>query len=181
MRGDAARIVVAPLSALEGVAREARPEAVISLMSTPDPVPTPAEVDPRRHLRLTFNDVVDAAAQSRGLVPPSRAHVGAILEAARNWTGTAPLLVHCWFGVSRSTAAAAIVLAALRPDLSASRIAAELRAAAPFATPNARMIALADAMIGRDGTLRAAIEAIGRGEECSQGVPFSLLVSGERP
>ena len=174
MNGSDASIHVAPLSALQDVAAALRPEAVISLMSTAEPVPTPLGVDPARHARLVFNDIAEVPPSSQGLVPPSEAHVATIIEAARAWSRTRPLLVHCWFGVSRSPAAAAIMVAALEPDRPSEDIARTLRAAAPFATPNPRMIALGDALLDRGGTLVAAVERIGRGAECSEGVPFAL-------
>ena len=147
---------------------------MLTLMSNAGPVPPPLGIE--RHVALTFNDVADAEAASRGLVPPGEEHVATILDTVRAWDRHAPLLVHCWFGVSRSPAAAIIALAALRPDLSEEAIARALRRAAPFATPNPRMIALADAMLGRDGRLGAAVAAIGRGAETSEGVPFALDV-----
>ncbi|HET6376447.1 MAG TPA: protein tyrosine phosphatase, partial [Methylocella sp.] len=35
-------------------------------------------------------------------------------------------------------------------------------------------VALADAMLRRNGRMVAAIEKIGRGADCSEGAPFSL-------
>ncbi len=46
--------------------------------------------------------------------------------------------------------------------------------ASPTATPNARIVSLADRMLGRDGRMIAAIEPIGRGEMAYEGVPFRL-------
>ena len=54
------------------------------------------------------------------------------------------------------------------------QIATELRAAAPSATPNARLVAIADDILGRDGRMRGAIERIGRGADAFEGTPFSL-------
>ena len=39
---------------------------------------------------------------------------------------------------------------------------------------NRLLVAVADALLGRDGRMIAAIEAIGRGEDCFEGVPFAL-------
>ncbi|HYA72061.1 MAG TPA: protein tyrosine phosphatase, partial [Roseiarcus sp.] len=33
-----------------------------------------------------------------------------------------------------------------------------------------------DAVLGREGRMSRAIEAIGRGEECFEGVPFALEI-----
>ncbi len=49
-----------------------------------------------------------------------------------------------------------------------------MRAASPTATPNGRLVALADMALGRKGRMTGAIAAIGRGEECFEGTPFTL-------
>jgi len=113
-------------------------------------------------LRLVFNDIAEPQA---GLVAPSRADIAALLAFGAGWDGAHPFLVHCSMGISRSTAAALILAAAARPDIPEARLAGALRAAAPCATPNPLMIALADGLLGRDGRLVAAVRAIGRGAD----------------
>ncbi|MNY74902.1 hypothetical protein D3C86_2140350 [compost metagenome] len=49
-----------------------------------------------------------------------------------------------------------------------------LRAAAPSATPNARLVALADATLDRRGRMIRAIERIGRGADAFEGAPFAM-------
>jgi predicted protein tyrosine phosphatase len=66
---------------------------------------------------------------------------------------------------------AACALSAARTELA---IAQELRRASPTATPNARIVSLADDMLGRDGRMIAAIESIGRGMMAEEGHPFRL-------
>ena len=73
-------------------------------------------------------------------------------------------------------------------------IAQALRRASPTATPNIRIVSLADRLLGRDGRMVAAIETIGRGEialerQCRSGsiwsestgrcVPSSTLSYGD--
>jgi predicted protein tyrosine phosphatase len=53
-------------------------------------------------------------------------------------------------------------------------IAVKLREASPTATPNRRLIAVADDLLGRRGRMVDAIAAIGRGAEAMEGVPFTL-------
>jgi predicted protein tyrosine phosphatase len=53
-------------------------------------------------------------------------------------------------------------------------IARELRRVSPTATPNRRLVAIADDRLGRDGRMSAAIAAIGRGADCYEGAPFAL-------
>ena len=60
--------------------------------------------------------------------------------------------MHCWFGVSRSPAAAYVAACALAPDQDEAAFAdSALRRAAPFATPNRRIVALGDALLAREG------------------------------
>ena len=59
-------------------------------------------------------------------------------------------------------------------------LAAALRKASPSATPNQRLVALADAKLERDGRMVRAIAEIGRGVDATEGVPF-LLDLGDRP
>ena len=44
------------------------------------------------------------------------------------------------------------------------------------ATPNRRLVALADEVLGRNGRMVAAVEAIGRGAEAFEGTPFELRI-----
>jgi predicted protein tyrosine phosphatase len=83
-------------------------------------------------------------------------------------------VVHCWAGISRSTAAAFVVACTLNPERDERDIAWAIRRASPTATPNIRIVALADEMLEREGRMVAAIEAIGRGHVAGEGVPFRL-------
>ena len=58
------------------------------------------------------------------------------------------MVIHCFAGVSRSTAAAFIAACALAPKRDEFDVARALRAASPTATPNARLVALADRALG---------------------------------
>jgi len=84
------------------------------------------------------------------------------------------MLIHCWAGISRSTAAAFTALCLLRPSTDEEQIAWELREASPSATPNRLIVQLADDVMGRGGRMVRAIEKIGRGEEAYEGTPFVL-------
>jgi predicted protein tyrosine phosphatase len=76
--------------------------------------------------------------------------------------------------ISRSTAGAYVAACALNPRRDEWTIARELRRASATATPNSRLVALADRMLGRDGRMVAAIDAIGRGEIAYEADPFRL-------
>ncbi|MDB5521190.1 MAG: hypothetical protein JWQ82_787, partial [Tardiphaga sp.] len=56
-------------------------------------------------------------------------------------------------------------------------IADALRRRAPFATPNALMVAIADDVLARDGRMIAAIARIGRGAEAFAGTPYVMPVT----
>ena len=75
------------------------------------------------------------------------------LAFMERWDRAAPVVVHCYAGISRSTAAAFSALCAARPDLDEEVIALRLRARSPEATPNARIVALADEILGRSGRM----------------------------
>ena len=99
-----------------------------------------------------------------GLVLPCETHVADLVRFAREWDRQAPLLIHCWAGISRSTAAAFISLCALNPDGSELELARALRRASPTAYPNRLLVALADEVLSRNGRMIAAVEDIGRGQ-----------------
>jgi predicted protein tyrosine phosphatase len=54
------------------------------------------------------------------------------------------------------------------------RLPARLRSRSPEATPNARLVALADALLGREGRMISAVQAIGRGADAYEGSVFAL-------
>jgi predicted protein tyrosine phosphatase len=144
---------------------------MVTLLNEGTPLERPAGLAASDHLIVSMNDIVEEA---EGLVPPGRSHVETLLAFARDWDRSRPMLIHCYAGVSRSTAAACIVAAALNPRRDEMELARTIRRLSPTATPNALMIALADDHLGRQGRLIGAIQSIGRGEETFEGVPFRL-------
>jgi predicted protein tyrosine phosphatase len=127
-----------------------------------------------RHLKLAMNDI--GFAGTGGLIAPSEAHVAELIGFVRDWDQSAPLIVHCWMGVSRSPAAAAITILALRPQQDDFSLAERLRKAAPHATPNSRLIEIGDRALGRGGRLVEAMKSIGRGAETDGRASFSIEV-----
>jgi len=144
---------------------------VVSLVNAGTPMTMPAHVAGEAHLFLPINDIVAAA---DGMTLPGEAHVAALFAWLEAWDRADPIVVHCFAGVSRSTAAAYSAVLALDPGRDEEELALELRRKSPTATPNARIVAVADALLGRGGRMVRAIEAIGRGEDCFEGVPFAL-------
>jgi predicted protein tyrosine phosphatase len=77
-------------------------------------------------------------------------------------------------GISRSTASAYTAVCALNPQRDEASIARALRQASPTATPNIRIVTLADKLLGRQGRMIAAIETIGQGHIAAEALPFEL-------
>lgn len=144
-----------------------RERAVSHVLSILDPgYPDPADFGHYgRHHRLTlrFHDIV---AERPGLIAPSAEHVraliafGADLDAYRA-EARPHLLVHCHAGVSRSTAAMAILLARHLPGREGEAFD-RLGGIRAGAWPNSRMIGIADDLLGCGGRLVAALRGFHR-------------------
>jgi predicted protein tyrosine phosphatase len=154
-------ILVTSLPAMEGAIRAFRPSHLVTLLSPEHMIETPPGFPSERHLQLALNDVAETWASE---APPTERHIERLLSFGRAWLTDAPMLVHCWAGISRSTAAAYILLCDRAKPGTESMIAHDLRARAPHACPNVLMIRLADEMLERRGRMVEAIARIGRGE-----------------
>lgn len=123
----------------------------------------PGTPDPAYHLhhpaadcsRFRFYDIV---MEEPPKVLPSEADVAAILALGERLAGSQVhhLLVHCFAGVSRSTAAASILMAQRNPAREADIFAA-LADIRPRAWPNTVMVSHADRLLGRGGALVEAL------------------------
>jgi predicted protein tyrosine phosphatase len=164
-------LLVCPLSQVETARALHHPSHLISLLSPASAAETWPLTDDATHLRLAFHDIAEPR---EGLTAPDAALVADLLAFSADWDATQPMLVHCWAGVSRSTAAAFIIACQYAPERSERRIAQALRAAAPYATPNPLMVSLADATLNRAGRMSAAIAEIGRGADAFEGALFEL-------
>jgi predicted protein tyrosine phosphatase len=165
---------VCPLSRLHDTVVATRASHVVSLMGLGAEVERPAAIAAERHLFIGVSDIVEPR---EGYVLPAAEHIETLLAFSRAWERESPLVLHCWAGISRSTAAAYIAACALAPDRDEAALAKVLREASPSATPNARLIALADDILGRQGRMVDAIRAIGRGAEAMEGTPFMLQLN----
>jgi predicted protein tyrosine phosphatase len=165
------RIHVCPLSKLPETVRATGAQSLVTLIDQGTLVNRPSGIAADEHLVVILSDIVT---ELEGHTLPAKSHVEKLLAFVRRWDQTGPLLIHCWAGVSRSTAAAFIAACALRPHRDEAEIAQAVRANSPTATPNARLVAVADAMLGRNGRMIAAVEKIGRGSNCFEGAPFAL-------
>ena len=63
---------------------------------------------------------------------------------------------------------------ALNPQRDEQQIAWDIRRASRTAQPNARIVSIADRLLGRDGRMVRAIETIGPGDAATEGEPFRL-------
>ena len=168
------RIHVCPLARIDETVAATGARWLVTLLNPGTPVIRPAAIPAERHLYIGVGDIVEPLPDH---VLPAETHVAALLGFVAKWDRAEPLLIHCFAGVSRSTAAAYIAACALAPERDEAEIARALREASPTATPNARLIALADAALERGGRMKAAIAAIGRGAECFAGEPFGLALA----
>ena len=165
------RLHVCSLALIGAKVEETGARRLVTLLSVGTPVERPRLIAPEHHLYVAMSDILEPQI---GQIVPGKRHVRALLEFVRGWDRAEPMLIHCFAGVSRSTAAAFIAACALNPKRNEAEIARAIRAASPTASPNARLVAVADAMLERNGRMSAAVAAIGRGEECFEGVPFAL-------
>jgi predicted protein tyrosine phosphatase len=171
-------ILVTPLSAIEETIRLFKPSHLVTLLSPEHMIETPEGFAGDRHLRLAMNDVAEARDSD---VPPAVEHIDRLLTFGRSWSADAPILVHCWAGISRSTAAAYILLCDRLGPGSEAEIARTLRHRAPHACPNPLMIRLADAMLERNGRMIEAVQGIGRGTIVAVGERVELPLALTEP
>lgn len=162
---------VGPLSAVANTVEASGIGYLVTLMNDQMMVDRPPAIEPERHLRLVMNDISEPM---QGLVTPNDAHVRELIDFVIEWDCHLPILIHCWAGISRSTAAAFITMCALNPGTDERHLAQTLREASPTATPNRRLVFLADGLLKRNGRMSRAVEDIGRGKSTMEGAPFQL-------
>jgi len=164
-------IHVCSLARLEETVEQTGARHIVSLIGDEARVARPSCIAPENHLWLRLHDI---SAPLEGYIAPAEEHVADLLDFVRDWDRRAPLVVHCYMGISRSTASAYATVCALNPSRDEATIAQALRRASPTATPNARIVSLADRLLGRNGRMIVAIENIGRGVLSAEAVPFRL-------
>lgn len=167
-------ILVCPLSRVPELMRNRRPSHLISLLDPASPFPSRDHLDDHRHLRVEVHDIVDDV---HGWRAPAQRDVVTILDFVSQWERSDPILIHCYAGISRSTATAFMTACVHNPEVDEEEIALGLRAASRIASPNKRMVALADAELGRSGRMVRALERIGPGftwEEAGENTPFEI-------
>ncbi|HLL27977.1 MAG TPA: protein tyrosine phosphatase [Xanthobacteraceae bacterium] len=170
-------IVVCSLSRLQETVEKSRARHVVTLVRDEELIKREREglknqgIRPEDHLWLEMDDIAD---EMDGMIAPNEEHVERLLAFLDRWDRAQPMVVHCYAGISRSTAAAFVAACALSPGRDEAEIAARLRAASPTAYPNRRLVALADSHLGRGGRMSAAIETMGFGVGAYEAEPFVL-------
>lgn len=164
-------IVVCPLSRLAETVEEFSARHVVTLVNNGKLFARPPAVPASNHLHVAIHDISEPM---EGMVCPGEVHVNEFLGFAERWDRAAPMVVHCYAGISRSTAAAFSMFCAARPERDEAEVALMLRNRSPEATPNVRLVAIADEILGRSGRMVRAIERIGRGTEAFEGSVFAL-------
>jgi len=164
-------IIVCPLNKVQPLVDMHGVSHVISLLGPDTPQRRFEGIEPKRHLWLSCHDIIQAA---DGFILPCATDADKLVNFLKGWDRSAPMLIHCWAGISRSTAAAYTAMCLFRPDRDEEELAWQLREASPSASPNRLIVSYADALLGRNGRMSRAIEKIGRGESAFEGTPFIL-------
>ncbi len=138
-------IHVCSLARLHETVAELGARHIVSLIGDESRVERPPGVTPENHLWLQLHDI---SSPLDGYVMPGEEHVAELIRFVRRWDRRAPLVVHCYMGISRSTASAYAAVCALNPQRNEATIAQALRQASPTATPNIRIVTLADRLLG---------------------------------
>jgi predicted protein tyrosine phosphatase len=171
MNEGTAMIHVCSLAALPDIVRSTGASHILTIMAKVDQVQRPESVLEANHLKVSVDDITEMA---EGFVVPSEAHVERVLSFVRGWDRNAPMVIHCYAGISRSTASAFAAVCALNPHRDETEIAQKIRAASPVASPNRLIVSLADKALGREGRMLRALDAIGPGNLLIEGRPFRI-------
>ena len=164
-------IHVCSLARLHDTVNETGARHIVTLLRIIDRVQRPECVMIDNHLILGMDDIVEPI---EGYTHPGEEHVARLIEFAQRWDRRAPMVIHCYAGISRSTAGAFVAACALNPSRSETKIAQAIRDGSATATPNIRIVTLADQLLERRGRMIGAIQAIGAGRAAIEGDPFRL-------
>ena len=150
-------IYVCSLAELPVLMADLRPTHIVSMLGD-DPFPaTPEWLATDRHLKLRFHDIAEPIP---GFLAPQVEHLEALITFGTAWNKAGPLIIHCYAGVSRSTAAALTILCLYNQGREEEAVQI-LRERAPHAQPNQLMIAIADRLLRCDGRLVNAVNTFG--------------------
>ena len=164
-------IHVCSLARLHDTVADTGASHMVTLLRLIDRVKRPRSIAPDNHLILGMDDI---ATPLDGYTHPAEEHVIELIEFVQRWDRRAPLVMHCYAGISRSTAGAFIATCALNPERNEAAVAQAIRRSSATAMPNIMLVGHADRILGRRGRMIAAVEALGPGEPAYEGTPFRL-------
>jgi predicted protein tyrosine phosphatase len=164
-------IHVCSLAALPDTVKATGASHVLTVMAKVDQVLRPESVLEANHLKVAMDDITE---EIDGFVAPCDSHIDQVLTFVRGWDRGAPLVIHCYAGISRSTASAFAAVCALNPHRDETAIARQIRAASPIASPNRLIVSLADKALGREGRMLRALDEMGPGSMTAEGRPFRI-------
>ena len=164
-------IHVCSLARLHDTVAETGASHIVTLLRLIDRVQRPTTIPETNHLILGMDDI---SIPIDGYIPPAEEHVHDLIEFVQRWDRRAPVVIHCYAGISRSTAGAFITACALNPGRDEATIARAIRGSSRTAMPNIMLVGHADRILGRRGRMIAAIEALGPGLPAQEGEPFRL-------
>jgi predicted protein tyrosine phosphatase len=164
-------IHVCSLAALPDTVKATGASHILTVMANVNQVQRPGSVLEANHLKVSMDDITE---QMDGFVAPCDSHIEQVLNFVRGWDRKAPLVVHCYAGISRSTASAFAAACALNPHRDEISIARQIRQASPTAFPNRLIVTLADRALGREGRMLRALDEMGPGTMTVEGRPFRV-------
>jgi predicted protein tyrosine phosphatase len=164
-------IHVCSLSRLYATVDETKARHIVTLLRLVERVQRPSHIAAENHLVLPVDDITTP---TEGYTVPGEEHVSRLIDFVGKWDRAAPMVVHCFAGISRSSAAAFVAACTLNPNRDEMKIAQAIRGASRTAQPNARIVTIADRLLKREGRMVRAIERIGPGDLAMEGHPFRL-------
>jgi predicted protein tyrosine phosphatase len=164
-------IHVCSLAALPETVKVTGASHILTVMAKVDQVQRPESVLEANHLKVQVDDITE---HMDGFLAPNDSHIEQVLNFVRSWDRSAPMVVHCYAGISRSTASAFAAACMLNPHRDEISIARQIRAASPIASPNRLIVSLADKALGRDGRMLRALDEMGPGSMTVEGRPFRI-------
>ena len=164
-------IHVCSLAALPDTVKSTGASHVLTVMANVDQVQRPGSVQPANHLKVQMDDITE---QMDGFVAPCNMHIEQVLNFVRSWDRSAPLVVHCYAGISRSTASAFAAACLLNPLRVVSSFVRLFCVVSSVAALNRQIVSLADEALGREGRMLRALDEMGPGSMNVEGRPFRI-------
>ena len=167
-------IHVCSLARLHDTVDQTGARHIVTLLRLVDRVQRPTHIAPKNHLVLAVDDIT---MPMDGYTAPAHDHVQRLIDFVGAWDRSSPMVIHCFAGISRSTAGAYVAACALNPQRDEMQIAWDIRRASRTAQPNSRIVSIADRLLARNGKMMRAIDAIGPGDAATEGHPFRLDIA----